>query len=1081
MSRFAVPIFAAVAALASPAASVAQTPDVTGDPTIRAAPLGALINDAKNIVLLEVEVSADNTITFKKVADLKGKTGSEAIKHRLPEEVSGWYQERDRKSLLEWAKPGRRAIGFHLSGYQPSACVVCVGNYWYAAEEEQLDKKAPGKVSGNWNAGRAVDGWAMTYVGSVERLSEHVQAILKGREVVVTASARSESNPWPYSMIPVLYRDWLRGQKGQVIRIRASLHGHDFICWGWSGPTRFVGKGISAAEAPGLIAALQSKDSQARAEAAYDLGQITRPPSETIEALEKALKDRDPYVRIHAAESLARIDREERGLVQALCEALGAGDPFVRGAAVAALIQIGERSRQAIPVLLRTLEREPEDYVRSMLAFALGQLSGATTEPSACPADVIPALAQLVREDQSKLVRWSAIVALWYFGPDAQPAIPALKAALKDEEFDVYDLAPVVLSRLGPESVPALAEALHDSERPLRDQIAWRLGEMGPPARAAIPSLIGALYEEEESFRESAACALLRIDRRHGIPAAVSVLEKLQKGEQSILPTLEEIGPDARSAVPVLLERLRNPRYEITAGWTRYRTARILGKIGDRSALPVLSEVLKVKEASARIGAAEAIWRIERRAEPVIPALVALLQDDDAVDSMRRDAAALFKEFGGDGKSAVGLLIEALPNAPKECRQYMIQALGYIGPEAKKAVPVLEKVLRGDDAAWQPDRAIWQPEAALVLWRIEPNNRAIMPALRRGLKQSDPEIRLETVRALAEMDSAIVAAEFLTPLLEAFKDRIVDDKFDRGTFGPSLLRFRIAELLGNLGSQARSGIRLLLTAERDLHLRVYLLNALCRIDPDDPIALPMLQEVFEHTSFWWSDLGPALTALGPRAKALVPQMVRSIRLQPWYYDSEERLAVLQRVDAEAAAKLRPSWKVPAPVDLSAKELEAFWSDLASAEAPRAYRAVWSMVLARTPPVGFLRERLRPVVAVDEQQIGRLIADLGSNRFEVRQQASAELEKLEQTTEPALRQVLKKQPTLDLRRRVEELLERLDPKISPERLRGQRAVETLEKMCSPESRKALQELAGGASKAQLTQAAKAALERLEKRP
>ena len=44
-------------------------------------------------------------------------------------------------------------------------------------------------------------------------------------------------------------------------------------------------------------------------------------------------------------------------------------------------------------------------------------------------------------------------------------------------------------------------------------------------------------------------------------------------------------------------------------------------------------------------------------------------------------------------------------------------------------------------------------------------------------------------------------------------------------------------------------------------------------------------------------------------------------------------------------------------------------------------------------MGYLRERLRPVKAIDEQgqqRIGRLIADLGSQRFATREKADRAL-------------------------------------------------------------------------------------------
>jgi WD40 repeat protein len=165
-------------------------------------------------------------------------------------------------------------------------------------------------------------------------------------------------------------------------------------------------------------------------------------------------------------------------------------------------------------------------------------------------------------------------------------------------------------------------------------------------------------------------------------------------------------------------------------------------------------------------------------------------------------------------------------------------------------------------------------------------------------------------------------------------------------------------------------------------------------------------------------------------------------------------------------------------DPSLKQLERLWTDLGGADAEKAYRAIWSLADAKKGAVPFLAERLRPAPRVDNKRIAQLVADLDSKRFGVRQRATKELDRLGEMAEPELKKVLDGAPGLELQRRVEQLLDKLaGPVTDPERLRALRAVEVLEQTSTPEARKVLAVLAGGAPQARLTREAQAALERL----
>ena len=132
-------------------------------------------------------------------------------------------------------------------------------------------------------------------------------------------------------------------------------------------------------------------------------------------------------------------------------------------------------------------------------------------------------------------------------------------------------------------------------------------------------------------------------------------------------------------------------------------------------------------------------------------------------------------------------------------------------------------------------------------------------------------------------------------------------------------------------------------------------------------------------------------------------------------------------------------------------------------------------------MAYLKEHLRPVTEAEPRRVERLLADLDSNKFAVREAAGKELAALGERVEPALRRALAGAASLEFRRRVEQLLAKLDGPVQlPEDRRALRAVEALEHMGGHEARALLEALAAGVPQARLTREARASLERLQKR-
>lgn len=178
---------------------------------------------------------------------------------------------------------------------------------------------------------------------------------------------------------------------------------------------------------------------------------------------------------------------------------------------------------------------------------------------------------------------------------------------------------------------------------------------------------------------------------------------------------------------------------------------------------------------------------------------------------------------------------------------------------------------------------------------------------------------------------------------------------------------------------------------------------------------------------------------------------------------------------------------PSPLAPSAKELEAWWKDLAGEDAAQAHRAIANLVGAPKQAVALFKDRLRPA-ADQSDRIPQLLAQLDDNQFAVRQMASHELERLGVQAEPALRRALRQNPSLEMRLRIERILARPALLVrDAELLRAIRAVEVLEYLAEGAdasrfaARDLLTQLASGAAEARLTQEAKAARRRATRSP
>jgi WD40 repeat protein len=195
----------------------------------------------------------------------------------------------------------------------------------------------------------------------------------------------------------------------------------------------------------------------------------------------------------------------------------------------------------------------------------------------------------------------------------------------------------------------------------------------------------------------------------------------------------------------------------------------------------------------------------------------------------------------------------------------------------------------------------------------------------------------------------------------------------------------------------------------------------------------------------------------------------------------------QRLVSGSADSTALIWAVPAngekpaAVELDAKKVEALWNDLRGDDAAKAYQAILILGTASKQAVPLLQGQLKPIPAPDAKKLEQLMADLDSNQFPIRMKAATELEKMGELAEDALKKALAAGPNLEMRSRLEKLLEKLvtGKAPAPDTLRALRAMEVLETLGSAEAKLTLESIAKGAAGALVTREAQASLRRLAK--
>ena len=319
-----------------------------------------------------------------------------------------------------------------------------------------------------------------------------------------------------------------------------------------------------------------------------------------------------------------------------------AADASNRHWAIQVLQAIGSASAEVVPALVSVLHGNHGDGFEAANALIIISLSDTNVLPMT--------IAKLQSEPDSPEAENSVRV-LNGIGAEAAAAVPVLIQTL--ERSNACDMVVSTFCGLGSNASPAVPSLLRYYQKLGNYNYAQQrclviaLGKIGPGAEAAVPVLKGLLNRTDESFE--AVRALWRIDPQFA-PNAIAAAEKELRAQATMLRSpacnlLGEIGPAAKSAVPLLLQKLDSPQYPslvFHAAWALWR----IDPSQKSKVIPVFDTFYTNKARypyeDLSVAAAGALWQIEpERRDEVRPDIIAMLGQWKAVPAIRSATAEM--------------------------------------------------------------------------------------------------------------------------------------------------------------------------------------------------------------------------------------------------------------------------------------------------------------------------------------------------------------------------------------------------------------------------------------------------------
>ncbi len=275
---------------------------------------------------------------------------------------------------------------------------------------------------------------------------------------------------------------------------------------------------------PELRTLTQHRSSEMRRVGICLLGRHTDQPEAVLPHFKRALEDPDVSVRYWATRAL-RYFGENDGAVLLLLRAMKDRSHSKEGCvaveATRNLWQARCRTKEVIDTLA-LVARSPDGLLAPIALDSLSALGRLDADRARL---VLAHLTRMTADEDDSLARRGSN-AIARMGPWSGPAVPSLVRMFERMEARSMDSARYfcngvlkIFGLIGPPAAPAvplLVRVLGDARRPAEDrqEAAAALGQIGPDAKAALPSLHRATKSPEPEIRKQAKLAIALIDRR---------------------------------------------------------------------------------------------------------------------------------------------------------------------------------------------------------------------------------------------------------------------------------------------------------------------------------------------------------------------------------------------------------------------------------------------------------------------------------------------------------------------------------------------------------------------------------------